>query len=52
MTTLLRDRLASGTYLVRWDGTNMRGETLESGTYVAELLMGELVRTQKMVVIR
>lgn len=52
VATLLDEPLASGAYFVRWSGQDERGRPVPSGTYLAELRMGALRRTQSMVLVK
>ncbi len=50
--TLLRERMAPGSYSVVWDGRNNRGEAVVSGIYFYRLTLGSQFRTKKMHVVK
>jgi hypothetical protein len=46
--TLVNETKASGTYTVRWDGSNSQGIKVGSGVYVYTIRAGEFVQSRKM----
>ena len=50
--TLVDLERAPGKYLVKWDGTNLHGQNVASGTYVYTLKAENAVLTKKMTIIR
>lgn len=49
---LLSDRLPSGNYSIRWDGTNQSGIGVASGVYFCRIIGGGQVAARKMVLLR
>jgi hypothetical protein len=45
---LLNEEFPAGTHEANWDGSNLQGTILPSGTYFCRLIAGEKVRTQKL----
>ena len=52
VSVLLEDRLASGAYFTRWDGTDADGDPCASGTYLARLRVGQMSETRLMTLVR
>lgn len=50
--TLVDERLAPGTYLLRWDGNQDNGLAVASGIYFLQLKIGVQVNLQKMTILR
>lgn len=49
---ILNENLTPGNYVVSWDGTNSRGILTSSGVYLCELKCGNLVKTNKMIMVK
>jgi flagellar hook assembly protein FlgD len=50
--SLVQNVQASGTYAVRWDGTNDHGTGVSSGVYIYRLQAGSFVQSRKMMMLR
>ncbi len=50
--TLLNNEMDTGTYSIEWDGKNDFGDNVPSGTYLYQLIAGNVVQTKKMILIR
>jgi len=50
--TLVDGNLSAGYHEVPWDGTDMTGKALASGTYIYRLVSGENVQVRRMTLIR
>ena len=42
----------AGTYTIRWDGRDDRGQTLATGVYLYRLQAGEQVKMRKLLLLR
>jgi hypothetical protein len=49
---LLDERLASGTYAIRWDGRDNTGSLVQSGTYFYRLTSPEGIKVRKMILLK
>ena len=52
VNSLVNELQPAGVYQVTWDGTNSRGQRLESGIFIYELQAGDQVLYQKMTMIK
>lgn len=52
LTTLVNEVQRPGTYQVRWDGRNDRGESVASGVYLYQLRAGSSVITRRMLLMK
>jgi hypothetical protein len=52
ITTLLRETVSSGNYLVKWDGTNSAGAAAASGVYFYSLKVGGKLANGKMLLMK
>jgi hypothetical protein len=52
VTTLVDRHLDAGTHVARWDGRRFDGTPAASGVYLARLVAGETVSTQRMVLLQ
>jgi flagellar hook assembly protein FlgD len=50
--SLVQNVQSSGTYAVRWDGTNDHGTGVSSGVYIYRLKAGNFVQSRKMMMLR
>ena len=50
--SLVHDVQPSGSYTVRWDGTNDRGTPVSSGMYIYRLRAGSFVQSKKMMLLK
>ena len=50
--TLGRNDYETGTYSVRWDGTNDNGSFVASGIYFYKLVAGNYISTKKMIYVK
>jgi hypothetical protein len=50
--TLVNEPVVTGRHSVQWDGRNQRGEMVASGIYFAQLNVGGIKQTRKMVLLR
>jgi hypothetical protein len=52
VSTLLNEDMAAGSHSIRWDGRNGTGATVSSGTYYAQLVVGGVAATEKLIVLK
>jgi len=52
VATLVDEEQPAGSYRVRWEGSDERGQQVSAGVYVCRLVAGEVVKTAKMVLVR
>ena len=45
-------KFSAGTHFVKWNGKNILGDKVSSGTYIIEVNNGTLVKTEKMLLLR
>ena len=50
--TLVREEMAAGPYVVRWDGRDNSGRTAASGVYICRLTAGSEARTRRLLLIK
>jgi serine protease len=50
--TLVETNQAAGLYTIEWDGTNDKGHSITSGTYLYEIIAGDFQQVKKMVLLR
>ena len=50
--TLISSFTLSGSYSIRWNGTNQRGNNMPSGIYIYQLLSSTNSATKKMILLR
>ncbi|QQS37887.1 MAG: DUF3160 domain-containing protein [Ignavibacteriales bacterium] len=50
--TLISGRLASGNYIVRWEGENASGSQVSTGVYIYNLTVGERIVSGKMMLLK
>jgi hypothetical protein len=52
ITTLINRKKRADYYTVKWDGTNMQGQTVAGGVYFYHLVAGGYVKTGKMILLK
>ena len=50
--TLVNRDQAAGYHKAVWDGKNNAGETVNSGLYIAKIIAGDFIATQKMLFVK
>lgn len=50
--SLLQERLAPGTYTIKWNGSDDAGKAVASGIYVSCLQVGDLATARKLMVVK
>ena len=50
--SLIEEPMAPGVFQAEWNGTNNKGELVESGVYLYRLVAGKYVATKKMTLLK
>jgi len=50
--TLVNENLLSGSYQIKWDGTNIKGQKVGSGVYIYKIKAGNFTDAKKMLLIK